>query len=188
MPHLPAVDGGREQVPSRAEVLRDGPIGGEEALGVPRGFEAPHVPFPLARRLVGVFSPIVEVTVLPVFDARQDLPLGSPVAFQPIGDDDPWEVPASFEELAEELLGSILVPQALHQDIEHSPVLIHGPPEIMALPIDREEDFIQMPLVARLRTSASEFIRIRLAALAAPLPDRFISTSCSPGSTAPSGS
>jgi hypothetical protein len=58
--------------------------------------------------LVGTFSPVVQVAVLPVFDAREDLPLGSPVAFQPIGDDDPWHVPASFEELAEERLGRAL--------------------------------------------------------------------------------
>ena len=102
-------------MPSRAEVLRSGTIGGEEALGVPRGFDLRHAAFPLARRLVGVFRAVVQVAVLPVFDARQDLPLGR-----------------------------VLVPPALHQDIEHSPVLIHGPPEIRALPIEREEDFIHM--------------------------------------------
>ena len=54
MPHLLAVDGGREPVPSRAEVLRHRTIGGQEALGMPWGFNALHASFPLARRLVGV--------------------------------------------------------------------------------------------------------------------------------------
>ena len=158
----------------RAEVLGNRTIRGEETLSVPGGFEPPHVPFLLARRLVGVFWPIVQVVVLPVFDAREALSLRRAVAFQPIGDNDPWHVPASFEELAEELLGCMLVPPTLHQDIEHSPVLIHSPPEIMALPIDRKEDFIQMPLVAWLRASASELIGISLAEFPTPLADRLI--------------
>jgi hypothetical protein len=124
--------------------------------------------------LVRVLGTVVEVAVLPVFDAREDLSLRRAVAFQPIGDDDPWYVPAAFEELAEELLGGMLVPPTLHQDIEHSPVLIHSPPEIMALPIDREEDFIQLPLVAWLRASAAELIGIGLAEFPTPLADRLI--------------
>jgi hypothetical protein len=61
----------------------------------------------------------------------------------------------------------VLVPPALHEDIEHGPILIDGPPEIMALPIDREEHFIQMLLVTRLRASASELIGIRLSEFSA---------------------
>jgi hypothetical protein len=161
-------------MPPRAEVLGNRTIHGEETLSVPGGFEPPHVPFPLARRLVGVLRPIVQVAVLPVFDAREDLPLGSPVAFQPIGDDDAWNVPTSFEEPAEEGLRSVLVPPALHQDIEHSPVLIHGPPEIVPLPIDGEEHLIQVPFVTWSRPSAPELIGIGLPKLPTPLPDRFI--------------
>jgi hypothetical protein len=37
-----------------------------------------------------------EVTVLPVFDTGQNLPLARPVAFQPIGDDALWNVPAAL--------------------------------------------------------------------------------------------
>ena len=124
--------------------------------------------------MVRVFGTVVQVAVLPVFDVREDLPLRRAVAFQPIGDDDPRHVPAAFKELAEELLGRVLVPPTLHQDIEHRPVLIHGPPEIMALPIDREEDFIQVPLIGWLRASASELIGIGLAAFPTPLADRLI--------------
>jgi hypothetical protein len=83
-------------------------------------------------------------------------------------------VPASFEELAEELLGGGLVPPPLHQDVQDIPLLIHGPPEIMALPIEREEDFIQMPLVASPGPSMPEPIRIGLAEFAAPLADGLI--------------
>jgi hypothetical protein len=64
------VGGRREEVASRAEVLRNRTIGGEEALGVPRGLEPLQAPFALAGRLVGVFGAIVQVAVLMVFDPR----------------------------------------------------------------------------------------------------------------------
>jgi hypothetical protein len=67
-------------MPSRAEVLGDGPIGGEEALGVSWGFKALHAPLPLAGRLVGVFGAVVEVAVLPMFDPGEQLPLRGAVA------------------------------------------------------------------------------------------------------------
>ena len=55
----------------------------------------------------------------------------------------------ALEQLAEELLRRVLVPAALHQDIEDIAVLIHRPPQVMAFTIDGEEHLIQMPLVAR---------------------------------------
>jgi hypothetical protein len=78
---------------------------GEKAPGMGGGLEPPHGQCPLTRRLVGVLRTIVHIAVLPVFHARQDLPLGGFVALELIGDDHPWDIPAPFEELAEELLG-----------------------------------------------------------------------------------
>jgi hypothetical protein len=53
--------------------LGDGTIDGEEPLRVSSGLEALHAPFPLARRLVGVSSPISQIALLPMFRARQYL-------------------------------------------------------------------------------------------------------------------
>src|SRR4030095_15099167 len=66
------------------------------------------------------------------------------------------------------------VAAALHQDIEHSPVLIHRPPEIVPFAVDRQEDLIQMPLVTGSGTPAAKLIRILLPKLAAPLADGFV--------------
>ena len=79
-------------MPSRAEVLGDGPIGGEEALRVARGLEALHAPLPLARRLMRILRPIVQIAVLTMFDVRQDLSLRRAIAFEFVRDDDPWDV------------------------------------------------------------------------------------------------
>ena len=135
-------------MPARAEVLGDGPIGGEEPLRVSWGLEALHAALPLLGRLVGVLRTVVQIAVLAVLDARQDLPLGSTVALQLIGDDDPWDVVAAFEQLAKELPRSLLVPPTLYQDIKDVPFLIHRPPEIVAFPTDREKDLVQVPLIA----------------------------------------
>jgi hypothetical protein len=62
---------GREQVTPRLEVLGNGPIGGEEALGVPWRLEPLHAQFPLAHGLVGIFGALVQVPVLAVLDAGQ---------------------------------------------------------------------------------------------------------------------
>jgi hypothetical protein len=91
---------------------------------------------------VGVYCSVVEVAVLPVFYARQDLSFGRPVAFQLIGNEDPGNVLASFEELAEELFGGRRITAPLHKDIEHTAVLIHRPPQIMASALNREKHLI----------------------------------------------
>jgi hypothetical protein len=115
VPHLLTVFGGGEEVTSRAEVLRDRPIRGQEALGVTRRLEPLHPPFSLARRLVGVLGAIVQIAMLPMLA-----------------------------------------------------------PEVVPFAIDREEDFVQVPLVAGLGASTTKLARILLTELAIPLADRFI--------------
>jgi hypothetical protein len=63
----------------------------------------------------------------------------------------------------------------LHQDIEHVAVLIDGPPQIVPFAVDPEKDFIEVPLISRLRLPAPELIGILLAKCPAPLPNRFVS-------------
>jgi hypothetical protein len=56
-------------VAPRAEVLGNKPIGGEKALRMPWRLESPHAPLALAGGLVGILGAIVEIAVLPMFDA-----------------------------------------------------------------------------------------------------------------------
>jgi hypothetical protein len=64
------------------EMLGDGAIGGEEPLGVARGFESPHTPLPLASGLVRVLSAVVEIPMLPMFHPREEFSLSSSVALE----------------------------------------------------------------------------------------------------------
>jgi hypothetical protein len=105
---------------------------------------------------------VVEIPMLGVLDPRQDLALRRAIAFQLIRDDHPRHVLQPLQQLAEELLRGFLVPAALYEDIEDVAVLIHGPPEIMAFLVDREEHLIQMPRVTRPRTPALQLIGILL--------------------------
>jgi hypothetical protein len=57
--HLVTVCGGGHLTPSWTEVLGNGTIRGQEALGVPGGLEPLHPPFPLARGLMGVLSAVI---------------------------------------------------------------------------------------------------------------------------------
>jgi hypothetical protein len=82
-----------------------------------------------------------------MFDPRDYLPLRGCIAFQPIGDDHAWDIPAAFEGLAEARLGGDLIPPSLHQDIEHVPVVVDGTPEILPFTVNGEEYFVQVPCV-----------------------------------------
>lgn len=143
-------------------------------MGMPDGFEAPHRPFSLARGLMRVFGSVIQSLVLPVFDTRKDLAPGRAVAGQFIRDDHARDVLAAFQQLAEKFLRRVLVPPALHENIEDTAVLVNRPPQRGGLPIDRQEHLVQVPLVSRSETPTAEFIRILLTKLQRPPPDGFV--------------
>src|SRR5512134_1257616 len=162
-------------MPSRSKVLGNGAVGRQKTLGMTRRLKPLHAILALACGAMGVLAPIIEVATLAMLDSGQDLALRRAVAFELIGDDDPWHVLEPFEQFAKELLGRLLIPPALDQDVEHVIVLIDGAPEIMALTIDGQEDFIQMPFVPWLGASTLQLIRIVLPKLATPLADGLMS-------------
>src|SRR5262245_54608817 len=161
-------------MPSWSKVLGDRSRRRQKTLGMAGRFEPLHAPLPLARRPMRWLTSIIEVATLAMFHTWQQLAFGGTVALQLIRDDDAWHKPQALEQLAEELLRRFFVPTTLHQDIEHMAVLIDGPPQIIALTIDRQKHLIQMPLVARLRPSTPQPIGIVLPELQTPLADGFI--------------
>jgi len=155
-------------------MLGDGTIGRKKPLGVARGLESLHTALPLACRLVGILCAIIEIPMLAMFYPWENLAHGGSVALEFVRDDDARDVGQSFQEFAKELLCRSLVTPPLHQDIEHVPILIDCPPQIMVLAFDRQKHFIEVLLVSRLRAAATELISILLAKLATPLADRLI--------------
>ena len=124
---------------------------------------------------MGVLTAVVEVTTLPVFDPRQDLPFRRAVALQLVGDDHPWHVLQSLEQLTKELLGGFFIPAALHQNVEDVVVLVDSTPQGMAFAIDGEKHFIEMPFVPWLGASVLQLMRVVLPEFQTPRADGLMS-------------
>ncbi len=141
---------------------------------MPWGFEPAHASFPLPSRLMGILGAVVEVAVLPMFDAGEDLTLGRTVAPQLIGNDHPWRVAEALQQLAEECLGGFLAALALHQDIEPMPVLIDRPPQIVAFTPNGEKHLIQMPFIPRPGMPAAQLSGVGLSEFPTPVAYRLM--------------
>ena len=72
-----------------------------------------------------------------------------PKAFQLIRDDDPWDIVTAFEALAEELLGGLLIPPTLDQNVEDMAVLDRRLARDNALTLDGQKDLIRQAAEAR---------------------------------------
>src|SRR5262245_10199805 len=105
---------------------------------------------------MGVLRAVIEIPVLAVLHARQDLPLGRTIAFELVRDEHPRHILAALEQLAEEFLGRMLVPPTLDQDIQDMTVLIYHPPEIVACATNRQEDLIQVPRIPGLSPAVAQ--------------------------------
>jgi hypothetical protein len=124
---------------------------------------------------VGILRSVIEIPVLAVLHPRENLPLRCAVAFQLVRDDHARYIRQPLEEFAEEFLRRFLVPTTLDENIQDDvAVLVHGTPEVVPCPIDRQKHLIQMPFIARPWAPVTQLIGIGLPKLPAPLPDRFI--------------
>jgi hypothetical protein len=99
-----------------------------EVLGLPWRFEPWHPSFPLSGR----------------------------ITLQLIGDDHPWNVLASLEQLAEEPFGLSLIATGLDQDIANMAIRIDRPLQIVPLLINREKDLVEV-IVTTQKTLALVF-------------------------------
>jgi hypothetical protein len=68
----------------------------------------------------------------------------------------------------------VRVPPTLDKSIEDIAVLIHSPPEVVALTMNREEDLVQVLLIARPGTPPLELMGVLLAKFPAPCVDGLI--------------
>jgi hypothetical protein len=137
-------------------------------------FESPHVPLSLGGRLVGILGAIVEISVLSVLNTEQALELRRAIALELIRNDHAWHIRARLEQLAEGGLRSLFIPSPVPENIQHVAVLIHRPPQRGAFAVDGEEDFIEMPRIARSGAPTPELVGIGLPELPAPIARGFV--------------
>ncbi len=121
-----------------------------------------------------ILRSIVQSLMLLMLYPWHDLNFRRAVAPQLVGNDHPRHVPQALQQLAEEPLGGLFVPAALHQDVQDVAILIHGTPQIMILAVDLNEHLIEVPLISGPGTSSAQSISVCLAELEAPFSDGLI--------------
>ena len=119
----------------------------EKSLGLSCGFESTHSPFPHPRRSMRVLGSIVQSFMLSVFHSFENFFLRCTVALKFVGDDHPWCKALRLKEFSKKLVGCSFIPTRLHQYIKDLPILVHGTPEIILLPLNLDDDFIEMPFI-----------------------------------------
>jgi len=120
---------------------------------MPRRLAPSHASLALPCRLVRILRAIVEPLVPPMRHAGEGRPLGGTIARELVGDDDTRDIGQPLEPLTEELPRGCGIATGLHQDSEHGPVLIDGPPAVVLRPVAADEDRVEMPRIGTVKLS-----------------------------------
>ena len=103
-----------------------------------------------------ILSTVIQISARSVADIGQDLAMRDTVTAQAVGDEPPRLVLQPVQQSLEEPLRRRCIASALHQNIQHDPVLVHRTPQVMQHAVDPDEDLVQVPLVARPGPAALE--------------------------------
>ena len=114
----------------------------QEPLRVGGRREAAHSALPLARGLVRDLGTIVRVLGRVMGDQGHDLPMCDTVAAQLVSHETRRFLSLTLQESSKESPRRAPVPARLDEEVDQVPVLVHGAPEILALTVDRDEDFV----------------------------------------------
>ena len=117
---------------------------------------------------------IVRVLARVVGNQGHDVAMGDTVAAQLVGDETTRFLSLTLQESPKESSRRPPVPTRLYENVDHVPVLIHCAPEILALPVDRHEDFVQKPRISESPLSTFQPPRVVGAELPTPLPHGFV--------------
>src|SRR5215203_3944961 len=121
-----------------------------------------------------ILCSVVQSFMLPMLDARHDLPLCRTVATELISDHDTRRPALPLQQLAEQALGGALITPALDQHVEHDAVLIDRTPQPVLLAGDLYRNLIQMPFVSGRRQPPPDLVGECLAELERPLPHTLV--------------
>ena len=117
---------------------------------------------------------IVRVLARVVGNQGHDVPMGDTVATQLVGHETSRFLSLTLQEFPKESPRRPPVPTRLDKEVDQVTVLIHCAPEILALPVDRHEDFVQKPRISESPLSTFQPPRVVGAELPAPLPHGFV--------------
>ena len=120
------------------------------------------------------FGAIVRVSGRVVGDHGHDVPMCDSVAAQLVGHQTHGLLSLPLQEFPKKSPRRTPVPAGLDEEVDQVTILIHSAPEILALTVDRDEDFVQEPRIAESTLSALQLPGVVGAELRAPLPNGFV--------------
>ena len=100
--------------------------------------------------------------------------MGDTVAAQLVGHEPQGFLSLTLQQSAKESPRCTPVPTGLYEDVDQVTVLIHRAPEILALTVDRHEDFVQEPRISESTLSSLQLPSVVGAELPAPLANGFV--------------
>jgi hypothetical protein len=107
-------------------------------------------------------------------EALEHAPHRGWVAGQSVRDHHPGLIPTPVEHTSQEPLGRLLVLAWLDQDVEHLPVLVDGPPQLVPVPVDLQLHLVQVPFVPQSRPASLHPVGEALPELLAPAADGLV--------------
>ena len=139
----------------------------------------PYTPFLQGRAIATSKSSTGTVHLLRpehrvVFHRGHDAAASSTVAFQPVRHPLQRRALLPLEQLAKEPLGRVGVAVSLNQDVDHIPILVDGPSQIVPLTPDPNEDLVRVPDIAEWTLTTFELASVTRSDLSTPLPDGLI--------------
>lgn len=109
-----------------------------------------------------------------MLDIRQYGALRDAIAFQFIRYDHARHILQALQQSFEEAFGRFAITPSLNEDVEHDAMLIYRTPQIMKFAMNADEDLIEVPLVARSRTSPTQTLRETFTEFLTPSADRLL--------------
>jgi hypothetical protein len=91
-----------------------------------------------------------------------------------IGDKEPRHIVQPLQQFPKEALGGALVPALLDQDIQHLAILIDCTPQIVALAINRDKHFVEIPRVTQPPLAVTQLLGEGRPEFQTPLTDRLV--------------
>ena len=132
-----------QPVSTHAKEFLDDAVNMQEPLRVDGRGEAAHMTLPLSRGLMRDFGAIVRVPPRVMGVPGHNVPMCDAEAAQLDGHETPGFLSLTLQEFSNESPDRTPVPAGLDEEVDQVTVLVHGAPEILALAVDRDEDFVQ---------------------------------------------
>ena len=136
--------------------------------------KAVHLPLLLSSRFVRHFSTIVGVPVLAVRHGRQQVTLGCGVTAKFVGGNCEGRSGLRAQHLSKETPRCLRVLALLDEDLDEITILVDGTPEISALTLDRDDDFVEKPSITPQSHPLLDLMGIIGSKSSAPLTDSFV--------------